>query len=119
VTLQGAGEVTFSVRLGKVVWQNTDDGPLYHIVLVSEEGDNEERFGGLHLEAMFEPRLTRSIEITTRSERMLDALIDQLRVGGVLSADSIQVIRAAADADLSYEQWLNLGRTDDVKRFRL
>lgn len=118
VLRRGDEEATFSARLGRVLWQRRDDGFLNHITLVSERGDGEEAMRGPRVVRAFEPRLQRTTEIATRTERVLDALITGLERSGALSSEAADEVRRAAESDFSTAQWDELRRVEDMEDFR-
>jgi len=118
VTLHGSGEATISVRFGKLVWQDTARGYLNHITLVSERGDSDESLKGGTFANMNQPSLNRTSDIATRTERVLDALLERLQSSDLLSEDDILHIRAAAGSEFTRTQWDELRRVNDVADYR-
>ncbi len=101
------------MRFGKCLWERRDDGGARHrIVLVSEEGDDQE--GGLS--EMFEPERSRLMQQAVIVNVKVDALIKELHRVGVLGDEAIARVTQKI-APLPFVRLREFDRVDDVNPF--
>jgi hypothetical protein len=113
VTWVGIREDPVPMRFGKCLWERGEDGGARHrIVLVSEEGDDQE--GGLS--EMFEPERSRLMQQAVIVNVKLDALIEELHQVGVLGDEAIARVTQKV-APLPFVRLRQFDRVDDVDSF--
>lgn len=112
-TWVGIREDPVPMRFGKCLWERRDDGGARHrIVLVTEEGDDQE--GGFS--EVFEPERSRLMQQAVIVNVKLDALIEELRQVGVLGNEAIARVTQKV-APLPFVRLREFDRVDDVDPF--
>lgn len=88
----GVSDTPVRVRFGRCLWQPTEHGRAHLLRLVSEAGDSEERQHG-YVPLLREPEFSIAARKAAAAEEAIEALLDELKAAGTLSAEAIERIR--------------------------
>jgi hypothetical protein len=114
VKFHGLSSDPIPMRFGRYVWARSGDELVHSITFVTQDGDEDDPRGL----TINQPELTRTTEMSARSERMIAALLDKLESAGVLSREMIDEIGAIAGDDLTPAQSRELFRANHIEDFR-
>lgn len=87
----GVSDTPVRVRFGRCLWQPTEHGRAHLLRLVSEAGDSEERQHG-YVPLLREPEFSIAAHKAAAAEEAFEALLDELKAAGTLSAEAIERI---------------------------
>ncbi|WP_156887176.1 MULTISPECIES: hypothetical protein [Nocardioides] len=111
----GVQDEPLQVRFGRCLWQKGEGGARRHLLVfvAADDDDDETRRGFVGLD---EPRSTNAARVALQGREIVEAIIDEVALAGILPQEAIERIRQRGESAWD-KRFRDLSETSDLSLF--